>query len=291
MKNKRGYSKIIAGTMTWGSWGKQLPKKEMIGLMNHCLDLGISTFDHADIYGGYSTEKDFGNALSESAIPRENIQLISKCGIQFVCEARPKRLQHYQYDQKYIIECVERSLKNLHTEYLDFLLLHRPSPLLDPNEVAEAISKLKKEGKIIDFGVSNFTPSQIAVLETAVPVQGNQVEFSLLSHGVMNDGTLDDAMIHDRMAMAWSPLGGFFKAEGEQVARVQKIIDPMREKYNASVDQLLLAWLLRHPVGLYPVVGTATPARLVDSVKALEIELELEDWFELLVASQGHPMA
>ncbi|WP_394748285.1 aldo/keto reductase [Spongiimicrobium salis] len=291
MKNKTTYSRIIAGTMTWGSWGKQLPKKEMIGLMNHCLDLDISTFDHADIYGGYTTEADFGAAFADSGIARENVQLISKCGIQFVCENRPKKLQHYQYDKKYIIASVEQSLKNLHTDYLDFLLLHRPSPLLDPQEVVEAIAQLREQGKIVDFGVSNFTPSQIAVLETAIPVQGNQVEFSLPVHGAMNDGSLEDCMVHERLAMAWSPLGGFFKAEGEQAEKIRKVIAPMTEKYNASIDQLLLTWLLRHPAKIHPVVGTATPERLADSIKALDIQMELEDWFELLVASQGHPMA
>ena len=132
------YSKIIAGTMTWGSWGKQLPTDKMVDLMNYCLEIGITTFDHADIYGDYGTEADFGIAFTQSKIDRSKIQLISKCGIQMV-DHRQNRIAHYQYDADYIIWSAERSLKNLQTDYLDLLLLHRPSPLMNPDEISEAI--------------------------------------------------------------------------------------------------------------------------------------------------------
>ena len=149
-------------------------------------------------------------AYDESKIPRKDIQLISKCGIQYLCEARNNKIKHYNYSKKYIIWSAERSLKCLKTDYLDLFLLHRPSPLMSPDEIAEAITKLKDSGKIRQFGVSNFSPSQIALLETVIPVSGNQVEFSLMANQVMHDGTLDDCMINRRMAMAWSPLGGYF---------------------------------------------------------------------------------
>ena len=273
--------------MTWGNWGKKMSTTEMADYIIHCKDHGITTFDHADIYGGYGTEAEFGMALAHSGVNREAIQLISKCGIQYVCEARENKVKHYDYSKKYIVWSVEQSLKNLQTDYLDLFLLHRPSPLMQPDEVAEAIDRLTKSGKIKEFGVSNFTPSQIALIETAVPVMVNQVEFSLTSDGVMFDGTLDDCIIHNRKAMAWSPLGGYFGGENEQNSRIEAIIKELQPKYNASASQLLLAWILKHPAQVHPVVGTTDPVRLADSIQAAEIELELEDWFLLHTASMG----
>ena len=282
------YSRIIAGAMTWGQWGKGFNHKEISDLIVYCLDIGITTFDHADIYGGYTTEADFGDGFKSSGIKRENVQLISKCGIQFDAAARPNKVKHYDYSVDYIVWSVEQSLKNLGTDYLDLLLLHRPSPLLEPDEISEAIAQLIKEGKIKNFGISNFTASQIAMLETTVNVTANQFEFSLTANDVMYDGTLDDCKSKKRMAMSWSPLGAYFKEDNPQIKRIQKVIHPLMEKYDASEDQLLLAWILKHPAKVYPVVGTATKSRLKDALKATEIELELQDWFRLLEASQGH---
>ncbi|MCJ7466659.1 MAG: aldo/keto reductase [Maribacter sp.] len=288
MKNSSPYSKIIAGTMTWGSWGKKLATQEMIALMHFCLEQGITTFDHADIYGGYTNEIDFGNAYSASGIDRDHVQLISKCGIQYVCDARENQIKHYDYSKAYIVWSAEESLRKLKTDYLDIFLLHRPSPLMEPEEIAEAISQLMAEGKIKHFGVSNFTPSQIAMLEKVLRVEANQVEFSLSADEVMYDGTLDDSIAHKRMAMSWSPLGSYFKEENERTQRIKMALKPMNEKYGASDDQLLLAWILKHPVKVYPVVGTTTKSRLSDAIKATELEMALEDWFILLEANQGH---
>lgn len=274
--------------MTWGSWGKQLTKREMSDLISYCLEIGITTFDHADIYGGYTNEAEFGIALAESKVNRGDVQLISKCGIQYVCEARENTIKHYDYSKEYIIWSVEESLMNLHSDYLDLFLLHRPSPLMHPEPVAEAITRLKKEGKIRNFGVSNFTPSQIAILEMMLPVSGNQVEFSLTADKVMYDGTLDDCIARKRMVMSWSPLGNYFKVDTEQVNRIKTVMASLELKYNASADQLLLAWLFKHPCGVHPVVGTTDPRRLAASVQAAEIQLALEDWFSLLAAAQGH---
>ncbi len=274
--------------MTWGSWGKQLTTKEMDRLMHQCLDTGITTFDHADIYGGYTMEGEFGKAFSKSGISRDDVQFITKCGIQYICEARDNKVKHYNYNSDYIIWSAERSLKELKTEYLDLFLLHRPSPLMQPEEVANALRKLMDTGKVRNFGVSNFTPSQIALIEKEIPVSANQVEFSLTSHAVMFNGTMDDAIIRDRMLMSWSPLGSYFRVKNEQRKRIKKAVKPLRKKYGASVSQLLLAWILKHPAGVYPVVGTANPERLIESAQAVQLNLDLEDWFILLTASQGH---
>lgn len=285
------YSRIIAGTMTWGKWGKQHSAAEMIALMNHCVENNITTFDHADIYGDYTNEEDFGKAFNKSGIKRENIQLISKCGIQFDVKERSNRVKHYDYDKDYIISSVERSLKMLQTDYLDLLLLHRPSPLMYPSEIAEAIDKLSEDGKIRQFGVSNFTPSQIQLIEKEVQVEANQVEFSLSSNAVMNDGTLDDCITYDRLAMSWSPLGSYFREESKANDRIKKVLVELTKKYDATEDQLLLAWVLKHPSSVHPVVGTATPKRLKMAMEAVAINLELQDWFLMLEANEGHEVA
>lgn len=288
MTQASNYTPVIAGTMTWGRWGKGFSTAEMDRLMKQCLELGITTFDHADIYGGYTTEAEFGAAFSGSGVARESIQLISKCGIQYLCEARPVSVKHYQYDAPYIIASAEQSLRNLQTDYLDLLLLHRPSPLMDPAEVGEAFSRLRDAGKVRSFGVSNFTPSQIALIETAVAVEAHQFECSLTARQALYDGVLDDCLMHGRMAMAWSPLGSYFREDDAPRARISGAMKGLCEKYGASESQLLLAWLLRHPAGICPVVGTTDPQRLAEAWAATRLELELEDWFVLLVAAQGH---
>ncbi|MHA7841995.1 MAG: aldo/keto reductase [Winogradskyella sp.] len=282
------YSRLIAGTMTWGSWGKQLSKRDMVDLMHHCLSNNITTFDHADIYGGYTTEADFGKAFTDSGIKRDDIQLISKCGIQHLSDNRNNKVKHYNYSKEYIIWSVEESLKNLETEYLDLLLLHRPSPLMVAEDIAEAITILKKDGKIKDFGVSNFTPSQMELIGLRMDIDVNQIEFSLTQHTAMHDGTLDYITTSGIKPMAWSPLGSVFKEDNEQTRRIHKQLGELMDKYNATEDQLLLAWIMKHPAGIHPVVGTTNKTRLKQAVEASKIDLELEDWFLILVASQGH---
>lgn len=275
--------------MTWGSWGKQLSNKEMEALINFCVSNRITTFDHADIYGAYTTEADFGKALTGSSIKREDIQLISKCGIQEQCgDRKNNRVKHYNYSKEYIIGSVEDSLKHLETEYLDLLLLHRPSPLMVAEDIAEAITILKKDGKIRDFGVSNFTPSQMDMIGLRMDIDVNQIEFSLTEHSAMYNGTLDFMMTSGIKPMAWSPLGSVFKDDNEQTRRIHKQLGELMDKYNATEDQLLLAWILKHPSGIHPVIGTTTEKRLKLAVEAAKIELELEDWFLILLAAQGH---
>lgn len=286
MENLDAYSKIIAGTMTWGSWGKQFSDTQMVEMIHHCIDLGITTFDHADIYGDYSTEEAFGLAFSKSEIAREQIQLISKCGIQMTSR-KENRLKHYSYAKEYIIWSVDQSLQKLQTTYLDFLLLHRPSPLMNPDSIASAVEELQNQRKITHFGVSNFSASQIGFLEKRIKVIGNQVEFSLTHTDPMYNGTFDDCIQHNRMAMAWSPLGSYFK-EPQKNTRLAKCVAELADKYDTVPAQLLVAWILRHPAKIYPVIGTTNKERLKALVAAQTIELELQDWFALLAAQQGH---
>lgn len=282
------FSKIIAGTMTWGSWGKNLSTIQMAHLINYCVEKEITTFDHADIYGGYTTEAAFGNALRESTVKREDIQLISKCGIQYMAETRDNRIKHYDLSEDYIVWSVEESLKNLQTEYLDLLLLHRPSPLMQPEAIAAAAGKLKKQGKIRALGVSNFTPSQTDLIMSETPVIVNQIQFSATHFDSMLNGDLDHMTLRGIRPMAWSPLGSVFREDTEQTRRLRQLLFELIEKYNASADQILLAWIMKHPAGIIPVIGTTNLERISNSLKATRIELDLQDWFAIQVASQGH---
>ena len=293
-KNKKmiqtPFSKIIAGTMTWGIWGKNLDQNQMIELMNHCLETGITTFDHADIYGGYTTEAAFGNAFGESRIDRKKIQLISKCGIQLVSENKSAKIKHYDYSKSHIISSAEQSLKNLKTDYLDLLLLHRPSPLMQADEIAEAIEKLKTEGKILEFGVSNFTPSQTDLIQAKTEIKYNQIEFSVTHFDAMLNGSLDYMQVNSIQPMCWSPLGTVFKKDNEKSIRLKKLARQLSTKYNAEIDVLLLAWILKHPSEILPVFGTADKTRIAKLMKATTIEMELEDWFAFWTESAGNPV-
>ena len=273
--------------MNWGVWGKDLSETLMTELIEKSVSLGINTFDHADIYGGYTTEKTFGTALSLSEINRESICLISKCGIQYPSENRPLKVKYYDYSKDHIRFSVENSLKNLKTDYLDVLLLHRPSPLMNPKEISEEIDKLKEEGKIKSFGVSNFTNSQLQFISKETKVLWNQIEFSLTNNHPMIDGTLDYLQGNNIGVMAWSPLGSFFKEKNEKQKRITILFNELSEKYSCNHDQLLLAWILKHPANIRPVIGSTNQKRLELAVNAIKINLEIEDWFLILKASDG----
>jgi predicted oxidoreductase len=290
MINKTAFSKIIAGTMTWGTWGKNLDTNQMIELIHSCIETGITTFDHADIYGGYTTEAAFGNAFDESQIKREDIQLISKCGIQLPSANRSTKIHHYNYSKSHIIWSAEQSLTNLKTDYLDLLLLHRPSPLMQVDEIVEAIEKLKNDGKILDVGVSNFTPSQTNLIESKLKMNYNQIEFSVTHFQAMLDGSLDHMQLNRIQPMCYSPMGSVFKKTDDTSNRITKLADQLSLKYNVELDVLLLAWILKHPSGILPVFGTTSKNRIVNLMQATEVEMELEDWFALWTASAGHPI-
>jgi predicted oxidoreductase len=281
------FSDIIAGTMTWGVWGKDLSTSEMSALIDTCLESGINTFDHADIYGGYTTEEAFGYAFIENGVPRENIKLISKCGILNPGGARDISAKRYEYSAEYIIWSAESSLKNLQTDYLDLLLLHRPSPLMQPDEIAKAVDLLKRDGKILEFGVSNFTPSQTDLLAAKTNIGYNQIQFSLTHWEPMTNGSLDHMFLNNIRPMAYSPLGDVFKEENEQTARIKELLVRLILKYEVDADVILLAWILKHPAKILPVFGTANPRRIRELHKATIINLDDEDWFALWVESRG----
>ena len=282
-------SPIIAGVMNWGVWDKNLNTNEFTHLINLFIENGITTFDHADIYGGYTTEASFGKALSESKIDRKKIQLITKCGIQYVSENRPNNsLKHYEYSKDYIIWSAENSLKNLQTDYLDVFLLHRPSPLMQADEIAEAVSKLKADGKILSFGVSNFTSSQTELLRQKTEISFNQVQFSATHHEAMLDGSLDYIQVHNIKPMAWNPLGTVFRENTDQTFRLRQLLAKLVEKYRIGSDIILLAWIMQHPAGISPVAGTVNSGRIQQLMKAKSLVLDKQDWFAIWTESMGN---
>jgi predicted oxidoreductase len=285
--NKTTLSPIIAGTMNWGVWDKNLTPKEMENMIHVCLENKITTFDHADIYGSYTTESDFGKAFASSKIAREKMQLISKCGIQMLAENRDNVVKHYDYSKSHIIQSVEQSLKNLQTDYLDVFLLHRPSPLMQADEIVEAVEKLKSEGKIIDFGLSNFTSSQTELLRQKTEISYNQVQFSTTNFEPMLDGSFDYMQMHDIRPMSWNPLGCVFRKDIPQTRRLKKLLATLVSKYHLGSDTILLSWVLKHPAKVIPIAGTVNVARIQSLMKAVELDLEKEDWFAIWSESMG----
>jgi predicted oxidoreductase len=285
--SKTTLSPIIAGAMNWGIWDKNLNTKEMDNIIHLCLENKITTFDHADIYGDYTTEADFGKALVSSKIDRTKIQLISKCGIQMVTKNRNNTIKHYEYSKEYIIWSVENSLKNLATDYLDVLLLHRPSPLMQADEIAEAVGKLQSEGKIVDFGLSNFTASQTELIRQKTTVSFNQIQFSASHHEAMLDGSLDYMQTNSIRPMSWNPLGSVFREDNEQTRRMKKLLAQLVSKYGVGSDTILLSWILQHPAQVIPIAGTVNVARIQSLMKATELPLEKEDWFAVWSESMG----
>jgi predicted oxidoreductase len=289
--SKTALSPIISGTMNWGVWDKNLSPKEMENMIQICIENKITTFDHADIYGDYTTEADFGKAFKASKISREKLQLITKCGIQLVTESRNNKIKHYDYSKDYIIWSVEESLKKLKTDYVDVFLLHRPSPLMQADEIAEAVGKLKSEGKILDFGLSNFTSSQTELIRQKTEVSYNQVQFSATHFEPMVDGSLDYMQTNGIRPLSWNPLGTVFREDTKKTRRLKKLFSTLLEKYHLGADTLLLAWILKHPAAVIPIAGTVNVARIQSLVKAAELEMDKEDWFAIWTESMGDDVA
>jgi len=277
-------SRIISGTMNWGTWGVNYSKQEMCKLISESYNSGINSFDHADIYGGYTTEKSFGDAFEDTGIKREDVFFISKCGIMYPSERLPIKIKHYDYSEDHIVKSVDNSLKYLKTDYLDCLLLHRPSPLMDVSIIANTVNGLIKSGKIKSFGVSNFTTNQMEMFKGKVEILYNQINLSLTHSEYMFDGTLEYMQTNNILPMAYSPLGSYFKSEN---SKLKMVVDRLKNKYGCTDYELLICWLLNHPSKIHPVIGTTKPDRIKKSIKSLKIQIDLIDWFELLEAHLG----
>ena len=273
--------------MRWGVWGANHSVKEIQKLIDVCVEENITTFDHADIYGGHTTEELFGNAWKDMDLKRENQQFISKCGIVMNSDKKPSALKYYNYNKDYILNCVDESLSNLKTDYLDTLLLHRPSPLMNPEVIAEAFTVLKNAGKVKEFGVSNFSVSQFELINQYVPLVTNQIEISVNEISSFENGILDQLMSKGLRPTAWSVMGSYFSDQSDENIRIKKVIVELCDKYNAEENQILLAFILKHPSKIIPVIGTSKAETIRTLSKTLQIDVDLEDWFRILESIKG----
>lgn len=289
--SKSNYSRIIAGVMKWGAWGAQLNTSEMARLVEECLEIGVSTFDHADIYGGHTTEAEWGHAFQQSGIKREKIQIITKCGIMMQSEQRLNiKAKHYDTSKGHIIKSVDTSLQNLKTEYIDMLLIHRPSPIMNPNEIMKAIDILKSSGKVRQFGVSNFSTSQVKLLNSSVDVDCNQIEISPFELSSFIDGTLDHCILEGIIPMAWSPMGGgklFAPSSNPKILNQRERLSTVAKKYDWELDEMIYLFLLHHPSDIRPVVGSSKIARIKTAVDSVHTIISDAQWFEIWTAATG----
>lgn len=287
-------SRIVHGHWRLAEWN--LSNQVLLKLVEQTIELGITSFDHADIYGNYSCEKLFGNALSLKRELRQNIQIITKCGIKLVSNKFPNQsINHYDYSYKHIVSSVEDSLKNFQTNYIDLLLFHRPAPFFNPSEVAKAITDLKQSGKVLNFGVSNFTPAQFEMLQsyTDEKLVTNQVEISPYCLEHFENENIEFFLKNRIKPMAWSPLAGgqLLNPQDEKAKRVHKALVEVGEEFSVSAtDQIIYSWLLNNPVGIIPVVGTGKIERIKSAVSALKIKMTQEQWYKIYIAAKGEPL-
>lgn len=285
-------SPIVAGAWRMADW--QWSAQERLRWIEQCLELGVSSFDHADIYGNYQVEALFGEALALAPGLRERIQLVGKCGIKLISDTRPAhRIKHYDTSAAHIVASAEASLRALRAERLDLLLIHRPDALMDADEVAGAFEALRAAGKVAHFGVSNFTPAQFELLASRTTLVTNQIELHPLHREPLTDGTLDQLQRLRVRPMIWSPLAGgrLLGGGGEAERRVQAALARVGERHGTSAATIAFAWLLRLPSRPVPVAGSRRIDALREAVQALQIRLEAQDWTELWQAASGHEVA
>lgn len=285
-------SPVVAGVWRMADW--EWSAAERLRWIEQCLELGITSFDHADIYGGYTVEHLFGQALALAPHLRQQMQIVTKCGIGLVHPNRPHhRVKFYDTSRAHVVASVENSLCALHTDHIDLLLIHRPDPLMDPDELADTFRGLQQSGKVLHFGLSNHSPSQFERLNRRHPLVTHQIELSALQMRALSDGTLDQCRDLGIRPMIWSPLGGgrLFTSQDEQVQRVRGVLERLAHQHGVTPAAMALAWVMRHPSRPIPITGSRRVQALQDAVAALQVKLEPQDWFEVWQGSMGHPVA
>ena len=288
-----------------GTWNpaEVTPDREAAGrrAVAAAFEAGYTLFDNADIYCAGVCESVLGQALREIRGMRDRVVIATKCGIRFPGDPTPDAPGRYDFSPEHILRSCDASLKRLGVDTIDLYQLHRPDVLMDPPAVAEAFDTLRAAGKVRAFGVSNFSPSQLATLQSAcpMPLVVNQVEIHLGRLDAFNDGTLDQCLREKISPMAWSPLGGgtLFKqphadpgTPKRRVPGLPEAIESIAREVGVSPAVLALAWLLKHPAGIIPIVGSMDPARIVELTRADDVELTREQWYRLLIAARGEPM-
>ncbi|WP_318365207.1 aldo/keto reductase family oxidoreductase [Enterobacter sp.] len=282
------FSRFVMGYWRLMDWN--MSSRELVSFIEAHLDLGVTTVDHADIYGGYQCEAAFGEALKLAPHLRSRMEIVSKCGIATTARAE-NALGHYITDKSHIIASAEQSLTNLAVDHLDLLLIHRPDPLMDADEVAEAFLQLHQNGKVRHFGVSNFTPAQFSLLQSRLPftLATNQVELSPVHQPLLLDGTLDQLQQLRIRPMAWSCLGGgrLFNDAAFQPLRLE-LTDIANELNAQSIEQVVYAWVMRLPSQPLPIIGSGKIERVRAAIEAEALTLTRQQWFRIRKAALGY---
>lgn len=282
------FSRFVMGYWRLMDWN--MSPLQLASFIEEHLDLGITTVDHADIYGGYQCEAAFGEALKLVPALRQRMEIVTKCGI--ATTAKPENaLGHYITDSGHIIKSAEQSLVNLATDHIDLLLIHRPDPLMDADEVAEAFLNLHQSGKVRHFGVSNFTPAQFALLQSRLPftLATNQVEISPVHQPLLLDGTLDQLQQLRIRPMAWSCLGGGRLFNDDEFQPLRDELETVARELNAeSIEQVVYAWILRLPSKPLPIIGSGKIERVRSALAAEELKMTRQQWFRIRKAALGY---
>ena len=282
-------SRLVAGAWRMSDWGWSA--QERLRWIEQCIELGVTTFDHADIYGGYSVEQLFGEALALAPALRDKMQLVTKCGICLLSPNRPAhRVKHYDTSFEHIVGSVENSLRALGTDRIELLLIHRPDALMDADVVAAAFTHLQLQGKVQHFGASNFTTAQFDLLQSRFPLVTNQIELHPLHLAPLTDGTLDQCQQRRIQPMIWSPLAGgqLLTSQDATAIRVRAALDAVGARRGVSAVTIAFAWLLRHPSRPVPVTGSRRIEAMREAVAALDVALDAQDWTEIWAAGSGH---
>ncbi|GGC08019.1 aldo/keto reductase [Pseudoduganella buxea] len=284
-------SRIVAGMWRMGEW--DMSAQQRLTFIQQCIELGVTSFDHADIYGGYGVETLFGQALALQPGLRNHMQIVSKCGIKLKSPARPAHtIQHYDTSADHIRASVDNSLKALGTEHLDLLLIHRPDPLMDFDDIAETFEGLRAAGKVRHFGVSNFSRHQFESLHRRVPLVTNQVEFSPLHLDPLFDETFDGLQDKGVAPMIWSPLaGGRLFGDDAAATPLRAKIRQVAEETGRPFASVVFAWIMQLPCAPIPLTGSGRIAAIAEAVEATRFTLSRPQWFEILRAARGHEVA
>lgn len=307
-----GVSSLISSRLAYGCWrvagtwntAKITPESRAAGrrAIIAAYEAGYTLFDNAAIYCLGEAERILGETLREVSGMRERSLIVTKCGIRPAGDPTPDAPSRYDFSTEEITGSCERSLKRLGVETIDLFLLHRPDYLADPHEIAQAFARLKAAGKVRYFGVSNFRPSLVTALQAAcpMPLVVNQVEISLAKLDAFTDGTLDQCLIESITPMAWSPLAaGLLGSGAVDMLASQKsyrpetflpTVDAIAKAHGVSRPVVALAWLLKHPARILPIIGSINPERIRESARAAEVQLSREEWYRLLIAARGEPL-
>ncbi|WLI88785.1 aldo/keto reductase [Massilia sp. R2A-15] len=285
-------SRIVAGMWRMSEWGMTVEQRA--GFIEQCLEMGVTSFDHADIYGNYGVEGLFGEALRARPGLRDKMELVSKCGIKLLSPHRAGHsIQHYDTSAAHIVASAEESLRQLHTDRLDLLLIHRPDPLMDFDEIAEAFQSLRAAGKVLHFGVSNFSRHQFECLNRRIPLATNQVEFSPMHVAPMFDETFDGLQDLGVEPMIWSPLAGgrLFSGSDAHAENLRLVIKEIADRINQPFASVVFAWIMQLPSRPVPLTGSGRIEAIAVAVAATAFTLSRPDWFTILRAARGHEVA